>query len=78
MYGGYMERVYIVTGANGFLGNNVIRKLVDFKDEIRALVLPDDKLKSLEGLDCKIYYGNVLDKNSLKDIFNVDACYYDS
>ena len=67
-----MERVYIVTGANGFLGNNVIRKLVDFKDEIRALVLPDDKLKSLEGLDCKIYYGNVLDKNSLKDIFNVD------
>ena len=35
-----MKRIYIVTGANGFLGNNIIRKLEqDDNNEIRAFVL---------------------------------------
>ena len=37
-------KIYIVTGANGFLGNNIIRKLEGEDCEIRALVLPGDKL----------------------------------
>ena len=41
--GMFLKRVYIVTGANGFLGNNIIRKLAENKDnEIRALVLPQE------------------------------------
>jgi len=32
-----MKKIYIVTGANGFLGNNIIRKLEqDDNNEIRA------------------------------------------
>ena len=35
--------MYIITGANGFLGNNIIRKLEqNSENEIRALVLPHD------------------------------------
>lgn len=69
-----MKKIYIVTGANGFLGNNVIRKLIktDTGAEIRALVLEGDDPVSLRGLDCKIFYGDVTKKESLKDIFNVD------
>ena len=65
-----MKKIFIVTGANGFLGNNLVRKLSeDEENQIRALVLPNDKLKSLEGLNCKIYYGDVTKKETLSDIF---------
>ena len=72
-----MKKTYVITGANGFLGNNIIRileKQINEGDEIRALVLPEDKLKSLDGLNCKIYKGDVTDIDSLKDIFsNIEA-----
>lgn len=72
-----MRKTYIITGANGFLGNNIIRileKQINEGDEIRALVLPEDKLNSLNGLNCKIYKGDVTDIDSLKDIFsNIEA-----
>lgn len=65
-----MKKVYIITGANGFLGNNIVRKLqLNKENEIRALVLPNDSIKSLDGLNCKIYYGDVTKKESLVSIF---------
>lgn len=65
-----MENMYIITGANGFLGNNIIRQLnLRSNDQIRALVLPNDNLKSLEGLSCDIYYGDVTKKETLDKIF---------
>ncbi len=65
-----MKKVYIITGANGFLGNNIIRILEkDADNEIRAFVLKDDSIKSLENLNCKIYYGDVTNKESLSSIF---------
>ena len=69
-----MKKIYIITGANGFLGNNIIRKLEqDKENEIRALLLPNDSIKSLEDLNFKIYYGDVTKKDSLSSIFeNVD------
>lgn len=69
-----MKKVYIVTGANGFLGNNVVRKLVQIPDsEVRALVLPNDVTLALNGLPCKIYRGDVTQKDTLNDIFEVDS-----
>ena len=65
-----MKRVYIITGANGFLGNNIIRKLeLDANNEIRAFVLKGDHIKSLEHLKCKIYYGDITNKSTLSSIF---------
>ena len=68
-----MKELYIVTGANGFLGNNIVRKLLEKNCEVRCLVLPEDKLEALEGLDCKIYRGDVTKKETLEDIFDVDS-----
>ena len=70
-----MKRIYIITGANGFLGNNIIRKLeLDSDNEIRAFVLNGDSTKSLENLKCKIYYGDVTNKESLSHVFkNTDG-----
>ena len=69
-----MKKIYIVTGANGFLGNNIIRKLEqDDNNEIRAFVLNGESIKSLEKLKCKIYYGDVTKKETLLPLFeNID------
>lgn len=64
-----MKDIYIITGANGFLGNNIVRLLQSMDCEIRCLVRNNSD--SLKGLKCKIYKGDVRDYNSLKDIFNV-------
>ena len=70
-----MKKIYIITGANGFLGNNIIRKLEqDADNEIRAFVLNGDSIKSLKKLRCKIYYGDVTKKETLSSIFeNIDS-----
>lgn len=69
-----MKKIYIITGANGFLGNNIIRKLEqDDNNEIRALVLHGESVESLKNLKCKLYYGDVTKKESLSSIFeNID------
>ncbi len=67
-----LKKIFIITGANGFLGNNIVRKLVEDKNnEVRALVLPDDRTNSLEGLNCEIYTGDVTTEDSLNDIFEI-------
>lgn len=67
------KKIYIVTGANGFLGNNIVRKLLNNNEEVRALVLPDADLSSLKGLNCKIYNGDVTKLETLKEIFMIDT-----
>src|SRR5574344_960956 len=68
-----MKKVLIITGANGFLGNNIVRLLQNNEEyEIRCLVLPSDSIHSLNGLVCKIYQGDVLDISSLEEIFKIE------
>lgn len=65
-----MKKVYIITGANGFLGNHIVRKLAAVEtNEVRALVLPEDRMHVLDGVHCNIYRGDVTDKSSLHAIF---------
>jgi len=37
------NRLYLVTGAAGFLGSTICRQLVERGDKVRAFVLPNDK-----------------------------------
>ena len=64
-----MKNIYIITGANGFLGNNIVRLLEkDNNNEIRALILPNDKTDALKGLKCEKFYGDVTKLETLEDI----------
>ena len=69
-----MNKTFIVTGAAGFLGNNIVRKLVESGEkDVRALVLEGDNTRSLENVGCAVYYGDVTNKRSLDEIFDVPA-----
>lgn len=68
-----MKKIYIITGANGFLGNNIIRQLVQTQPdaEIRALVSSPQRADALKGLNCRIYAGDVTKPETLTDLFTI-------
>lgn len=68
-----MKNVYIITGANRFLGNNIIRLLVNQKNtQIRCLVRKNSNLNSLCNFDVHIYYGDIRNIDSLSDVFKIN------
>jgi len=57
----------IVTGANGFIGSNVVRSLMREGYEVTALVGPGVGLENLEGLNVEIREFDLLDREGLRD-----------
>ncbi len=67
----------LVTGATGHVGNVLVRELLAQEQQVRAMVLPNDKCASLEGLDVERVTGNVLDPASLdRAMDGVDVVYH--
>ncbi len=55
----------LVTGANGFVGANLVRELLSAGHEVRAFVRPKSDLRSLKGLEMETVFGDVLQLDSL-------------
>ena len=51
----------LVTGADGLLGSNVVRELLEQGDRVRVLVQPGSKAQALNGLPLRIFKGDLLD-----------------
>lgn len=67
----------LVTGSTGHLGNVLVRKLINSGEKVRAMVLPGEKCKSLEGLDVEKVEGNAIDPESLdRAMEGVDEIYH--
>ncbi len=67
----------VVTGATGHIGNVLVRLLLARGDTVRAIVLPEDNLKPLSGLNIEIVNGDVTDKASLAKAFKgVDIVFH--
>jgi dihydroflavonol-4-reductase len=56
----------LVTGANGLLGSNLVRELLQRGHEVRALVRRGSNLTTLRGLDIELYYGDLLNAQMLR------------
>lgn len=59
----------LVTGATGHIGNVLVKELIKRGEKVRVLILPNEDLTPLSGLDIEIVNGNVLDKASLTQAF---------
>ena len=67
------DKIYLVTGAAGFLGSNICRELVEQGRRVRAFVLPNDKGTAHIPKEVEVVEGNLCDKKSLKNLFDVPA-----
>lgn len=62
----------LVTGADGFLGSNLIRALLNRGYEPRALIYNGNSAKTLSGLDIELVKGDVLSVETIKQA--ADSC----
>lgn len=66
-----MKRLYLVTGAAGFLGGTICRQLIDRGDEVRAFVLPNDPAIKYVPKEAQITKGDLCDMESLERFFTI-------
>ncbi|PCK04352.1 MAG: nucleoside-diphosphate sugar epimerase [Alteromonadaceae bacterium] len=67
----------MVTGANGHLGNNLVRELLERGETVRAGVRDTHKTDMFDGLDCEVVYTEMQDKEAmLKALKGVDVLYH--
>lgn len=63
-----MKRIFLVTGAAGFLGNTIVKKLLAQKETVRAFIMPKDNIVYVDP-SLTVIKGNVLDQKSLYPLF---------
>jgi dihydroflavonol-4-reductase len=56
----------LLTGASGFVGSAVLRRLIEAGHEVRALVRPQSDRRNLEALRCELATGDLTDCTSLE------------
>ncbi len=49
-----------VTGANGFIGSNLVKKLIRSGHSVKALVLPGTNIENIRSTGCEIITGDLL------------------
>ena len=71
-----MENI-LVTGANGFIGSNLVKRLVDDGYKVRSLVRKTSDLTFLEGINTELIYGDITEVQSLhKAEQGIDKVYH--
>jgi len=71
-----MIQLNLVTGANGHLGNNLVRTLLERGEAVRASVRNPANRIPFKGLECEIVQADLMDKNSLlRALEGVDTLY---
>lgn len=58
----------LVTGASGFIGKHLVRTLAEQGRDVRCLVRETSNTQYLDDLGVELYYGDLLDKDFLKNI----------
>lgn len=63
------EKIWLVTGASGHLGNTVVRKLLAQGQKVRAFILESERPKALEGLKAEVVSGDICQADSIDPLF---------
>lgn len=65
-----MSQLCLVTGANGHLGNTLVRALLDQGYRVRAGVRDVNDSAAFEGLDCERVYAELFDEAAMLEALN--------
>ncbi len=65
------DRIYLLTGAAGFLGTNICMQLLEAGCAVRALVLPGDKSVRYIPPQVEVVVGDLTDADSLEPFFTL-------
>ncbi len=57
----------LVTGATGFLGSHIARKLVERGDKVKLLLRKTSRTSNIDDIDAERVYGDVTDKESIEN-----------
>lgn len=72
-----MSALSLVTGANGHLGNNLVRVLLSKGEQVRAGVRNLENTRMFEGLDCERVYAEMTDAAAMRSALEgVDVLYH--
>jgi dihydroflavonol-4-reductase len=71
-----MSMLFIVTGANGHLGNTICRLLKNQNQDVRGFILPSDSDKMLKELGVEVYKGDVRKIDSMEPLFDLSKTKY--
>lgn len=63
------KQLSAVTGANGHLGNNLVRLLLSKGEEVRATLRNPKNTAPFKGLSCEVAHADLMDKESLLSAF---------
>ena len=64
-----MQRIYVITGIGGHLGNTIARELLDRGETVRGFARPGEDVTMLYGDAVSIVRGDVRDRASLQPLF---------
>jgi len=67
----------LITGATGFLGSHIVKKLVKRGEKVKVLLRKTSNTSNIENIDVERVYGDILDGNSIKDALKAcDTLYH--
>lgn len=69
------DTLYLLTGAAGFLGNNISHKLVAQGKKVRALVLNGDPAVKYVPKEAEVFLGDLTDMKAMESFFTVPEGY---
>lgn len=67
----------LITGATGFIGSHIARKLVERGEKVKVLLRKTSKTRNIDDLNVEKVYGDILDKESvIKALQDCDTLYH--
>ena len=67
----------LITGATGYIGNQLIQRLSLMPFQIRCLARNPDRMREIQNTSIEVWRGDLLSKNSLREIMKgIDVAFY--